>query len=67
MRIIHYIANVVILLGAAALIAGVIYKLFFLAWLGLQPGSFLRFANICLLLGIALYVRELIPKKKETE
>ena len=67
MKVIHYIANIVILLGAAALIAGVIYRLFYLEWLDLQPGSFLRFANICLLLGIALYVRELIPKKKETE
>ena len=67
MKVIHYIANVVILLGAASLIAGVIYKLFFLMWLGLQPGSFLRFANVCLLLGIALYVRELVAKKKETE
>ncbi len=65
MKVIHYIANIVILLGAAALIVGVIYKLFFLTWLGLWPGSFLRFANTCLLLGIALYVRELIPKKKE--
>jgi hypothetical protein len=67
MNVIHYIANVVILLGAAALIAGVIYKLFFLMWLGLQPGSFLKFANVCLLLGIALYVRELIAKKKEAQ
>lgn len=65
MKLIHYIANIVILLGAAALIAGVIYKLFFITWLDLWPGSFLRFANICLLLGIALYVRELIPRKKE--
>lgn len=65
MKLIHYIANIVILLGAAALIAGVIYKLFFLTWLGLVPMSFISFANTCLLLGIALYVRELIPKKKE--
>ena len=65
MKIIHYIANIVILLGAASLIGGVIYKLFYITWLGLLPNSFLRFANICLLLGIALYVRELIPKKKE--
>ena len=65
MKLIHYIANVVILLAAAALIAGVIYKLFFITWLGLVPSSFLGFANTCLLLGIALYVRELIPGKKE--
>ncbi len=65
MKLIHYIANIVILLGAASLIGGVIYKLFYITWLGLLPSSFLQFANICLLLGIALYVRELISKKKE--
>ena len=65
MKLIHYIANVLILLGAASLIGGVIYRLFYLTWLGLVPRSFLGLANICLLLGIALYVRELIPRKKE--
>ena len=65
MKPIHYIANVAILLGAAALIAAVIYKLFFLEWLGLMPMSFISIANTCLLLGIALYVRELLPLKKE--
>ena len=65
MKIVHYVANVCILLGAASLIAGVIYKLFYLRWLGLLPISFINFANISLLLGIALYVRELIPRKKE--
>jgi len=65
MKLIHYIPNVVILLGAAGLIGGIIYKIFIITWWGLAPGSFLRFANTCLLLGIALYVRELIPKKKE--
>ncbi len=65
MKLIHYIANVAILLGAASLIGGLIYKLFFLTWLGLMPGAFLKFADACLLLGIALYVRELIPRKTE--
>ena len=65
MKIIHTIANVVILLGAAGLLAGVFYKVFVLSWFNFSPSAFLRFANTCLLLGIALYVRELIPAKKE--
>jgi len=65
MKLVHYIANVSILLGAATLIAGVAYKLFYVAWLGFLPSSFLEFANIFLLLGIALYIRELVPKHKE--
>lgn len=64
MKLIHYVANICILLGAASLIGGVIYKLFFITWLALLPGSFLGFANVCLLLGIALYIRELIPREK---
>ena len=65
MKLIHYIANVCILLGAASLIGGIFYKLFYIKWLGLVPMSFLSFANVCILLGIAFYVRELIPKEKE--
>ena len=64
MKIVHYIANICILLGAASLIGGIIYKLFYIRWLGLVPMSFISFGNICLLLGIALYIRELIPKDK---
>jgi len=64
MKIVHYIANICILLGAASLIGGIIYKLFYIRWLGLVPMSFISFANICLLLGIALYIRELILKNK---
>jgi hypothetical protein len=65
MKLVHYIANILILLGAAALIGGVFYKVFIVTWWGLSPSSFLRFGDTCLLLGIALYVREVIPKKKE--
>ena len=65
MKIIHTIANVVILLGAAGLLVGLFYKGFSLSWFNISPSAFLRFANTCLLLGIALYVRELIPAKKE--
>ncbi len=45
MKIVHYIANVVILLGAASLIGAVFYKIFFITWFGLLPSSFLRFGN----------------------
>jgi len=65
MKAIHSIANVLILLGALALISGVCYKLFNLWWFYLTGGAFLKFAHTCLLLGIALYVRELIPSKQE--
>ena len=65
MKFIHYLANICILLGAAGLIGGVIYKLFYIRWLGLLPISFINFASTCLLLGIALYVRELIPREKK--
>ena len=65
MKLVHYIANICILLGAASLIGGVIFKLFYIRWLGLVPLSFINFSTVCLLLGIALYIRELIPKGKE--
>ena len=65
MKLVHYIANICILLGAVSLIGGVIYKLFYIRWLNLLPISFIHFANICLLLGIALYIRELIPREKK--
>ena len=65
MKIFHTIANVVILLGAAGLLVGVFYRVFLLSWFDFSPGAFLKFANTCLLLGIALYIRELIPAKKE--
>ncbi len=63
MKIIHYIANVSILLGAASLLAAVFYGAFFLSWFKLETRSLLIFANPCFLLGIALYVRELIYER----
>lgn len=63
MKAIYYVANIAIVLGAAALIAAVIFRLFSITWLGLWPSSILRFGNICLLLGIALYVREIVVRK----
>ena len=37
----------------------------FITWLALFLSSFPRFANTCLLLGIALYLKEFIPGQKE--
>lgn len=65
MKIIHYIANIAILLGSASLLASMFYRAFYITWFNLEPRSFLFFANPCFLLGIALYVRELISKKTE--
>ena len=65
MKLIHNIANVMILLGAAGLLVGVFYRVFLLSWFNFSPSAFLKFANTCLLLGIAIYVRELIQFKKE--
>jgi hypothetical protein len=65
MKIANFIADTVILLGALGFIAGIIFKVFFIRWLGLLPISFINFSQICFLLGIALYVRELILQKKE--
>lgn len=65
MRIVNFIADIVILLGAVGLIAGIIFKVFYIRWLGLLPISFINFSQICLLLGIAFYVRELFRQKKE--
>ena len=65
MKIIHYIANISILMGSASLLAGLFYRAFYISWFGLLPRSFLIFANTCLLLGIALYIREMIPKRSD--
>ena len=65
MKIIHVTANISILLGSASILAAIFYRALYISWFGLQPRSFLLFAGTCLLLGIALYLRELLPKKAE--
>ena len=65
MKTVGFIADTVILLGAVSFVAGIIFKVFYIRWLGLLPISFVNFSQICFLLGIALYVRELIQQKKE--
>jgi hypothetical protein len=58
MKLVHNIANICTLLGAASLIGAIIVKLFHIRVLGLVPFSFFNFANTCLLLAIALFIRE---------
>ena len=65
MKTVSFIADTVILLGAVSFIAGIVFKVFFIRWLGLLPISFINFSQICFLLGIAFYVRELVLQKKE--
>ena len=65
MKTVSFIADTVILLGAASFLAGIVFKVFYIRWLGLLPVSFINFSQICFLLGIALYVRELVLQKKE--
>jgi hypothetical protein len=65
MKLVHNIANICILLGAAGLIAGIAVKMLYVSFLCLLPISFLHFANTCLLLGIALYISELVSRAKD--
>lgn len=67
MKIVHHIANICTLLGAAGLIGALIVKIFHLRFLGLVPFSFFNFANTCLLLAIALYIREQVFNHKNRE
>jgi hypothetical protein len=66
MKIVHYVANVCILIGAAALLGGLFTKLFHFDFLNLWPSAYLKFADTCLLMGIALYARGLLPAPKNT-
>ena len=65
MKTIRVTANVSTLLGFTSILAAIFYRALYISWFGLEPRSFLLFASSCLLLGIALYLRELIPKKAE--
>ena len=64
MKLILRVADICILLGSTGLIGAVIVKLFHLKFLGLVPFSFFCFSNTCLLLGIALYVHDLVQGNK---
>ncbi len=63
MKLIHSIADILILLGALSLLGALIIKIFHISVLYLVPFSFFNFANTCLLLGIALYIREIVKGK----
>ena len=62
MNILTHIANICVLLGAISLLGAVIVKIFHIRMLGLVPFSFFCFADTCLLMGIALYIREILVK-----
>ena len=64
MKTVNFVADTLILLGAVSFIAGIVFKVFFIRWLGLLPISFINFSQICFLLGIALYARDLVLQKK---
>ena len=64
MKIIHNIANVAILMGGTSILVAIFYRVLYISWFNLEPRSFLIFSNACLLLGIALYMRELIQNKE---
>lgn len=62
------IANIMVLLGAAGFIGSVVYKIILLFggldwWIFILPSALLRFSAVCLLVGIALYLRIIALKK----
>ena len=66
MKIINRIVNILILISAAALLAGVAVKVVYpggLSWMNVSASGFLLFANTCALLAIALSLREMIHQK----
>lgn len=70
MRFIHRLVNILILIGIASLLAGLGMKVFVpqgISWVSVGPGGFLRFADTCLLVGIALSLREIIHEKIQKE
>ena len=65
MRLNNYIASVCIILGGASLFGAVIVKFFHIKVFGLVPFSFFSFADACLLLAIALYIREYVLRERD--
>ena len=58
------IADILILLGAFSLLGAVITKLFHIHVLYLVPRSYFMMADTCLLLAIAIYLRNMFYKDK---
>ncbi|MBN1871707.1 MAG: hypothetical protein JW800_03950 [Candidatus Omnitrophica bacterium] len=52
------LADVAIIVGVISLIAGVASRLIMKPVAGIYASAFLQFAGVCLLLGIALVLRE---------
>lgn len=70
MRFIHWLANILIIIGIVSLLVGFGVKVFApegFSWASLGPGGFLRFADTCLLVGIALYLKEIVCEKIKKE
>jgi len=63
MKAMRIIADGAVSVGALSLLTAVVYRVLYAEWLGLQPRSFLFFSSACLLLGMALYIRELLSHK----
>lgn len=70
MRFIHRLVSILILIGIVSLLVGLGMKVFApggLSWVVVSHAGFLRFADTCLLLGIALSLREIITEKIKKE
>ncbi|MEW6615968.1 MAG: hypothetical protein AB1401_10955 [Thermodesulfobacteriota bacterium] len=70
MRFIYWLANILIIIGIVSLLVGLGVKVFApegFSWAGLGPGGFLRFADTCILISIALYVKEIVCEKIKKE
>lgn len=65
MKLSNRIADILILLAAFSLLGALITKIFHIWMMGLIPSSYFNFANTCLLLGIAIYIRDIFGKYKD--
>ncbi len=66
MRFIYHLVSILILIGIASLLVGLGMKVFTPEgpiWASVSHAGFLRFADTCLLLGIALSLREIVTGK----
>jgi len=64
MKTVNFVADTLILLGAVSFIAGIVFKVFFIRWLGLLPISFINFSQICFFVrNCALCTRPCSPEE----
>lgn len=67
---IHYLVNIILLIGIVSLLVGLGMKVFAFEgfnWISVGPRGFLRLADTCFLLAIASSVREIIREKIKKE